>query len=294
MSMERGSLGLGFGRGVNTNGSANIMDYLVDQDIIASKSFGLTLGGNDTRAGSLILGGLDTKKFAGPLHKVPIADAPKWPFKFDEYRYYMEAEGVTFDDGAGNLTEAPGFTFMPQTIDEMSYLPNNVVATIAKAFGVRNTTSLDDEWYLIDCSWRDRVEGSLSLNFAGFSVSIPYREFVTQRDIVNRLEDECYISAIPRSERHQGTWYLGHSFLRSVYAVFDQDEKAVWLAQYQDCGSELVKFEGGSDVRGQCEGSGSNGSGSGNQDSDKGNDGAKAGMAAGAVVLAVVVSLLSA
>lgn len=271
-SMQFGTLGLGFGKGVNTNASS-MMDNLAAQGVIDTKAFAISLGRNTTDDGALILGGVDTKKFAGPLHRIPIADPPTYPFDYDEYRYWLQLDNATLTDGEGNATTVPGFAFMPQTIDHISYLPGPVVASIAAAFGVYNTSMDVTDWYIVDCRWRDAVNGSLALNFPTLTVEIPYREFIIQNDIRDGMEDECYITAIPRSEEdEQGLWYLGHPFLRAVHAVFDQDDKAVWLAEYQDCGSEVVAFAKGEDVEGKCEGRGSGGNGSGS-DGDGGDEG---------------------
>jgi hypothetical protein len=87
-TVHYGSLGLGFGKGVNSNQS-NVVDELVSQGVTKAKAFGLALGTNDgPNEGSLTLGGVDSKKFSGALQRVPIIDPPKYPFKYSEYRYY--------------------------------------------------------------------------------------------------------------------------------------------------------------------------------------------------------------
>lgn len=81
-----GSLGLGFGKGVNSNDS-NVVDELVLQGVTQAKAFGLALGTNNgINDGSLVLGGIDTKKFSGALQRVPVIDPPKFPFEYSEYR----------------------------------------------------------------------------------------------------------------------------------------------------------------------------------------------------------------
>lgn len=69
--MDRfGALGLGFGKGVNSNRS-NIVDELVAQGITRTKAFSLALGPYHSEEGSLILGGVDTKKSSGSLQRMP-------------------------------------------------------------------------------------------------------------------------------------------------------------------------------------------------------------------------------
>ena len=85
--LETGALGLGWGRGVNSNFSS-IVDELVDQGVVQTKAFGLALGDKDgLEGGSLVLGGVDTKKFSGALQKVSVVAAPVNKKYYSEYRY---------------------------------------------------------------------------------------------------------------------------------------------------------------------------------------------------------------
>lgn len=80
---QYGVLGLGFGKGVNSKNSS-IIDELVDQNIIESKAFSLAPGPYGSKEGSLILGGIDTKKFSGSLERRPVVDAPEFTFQFNQ------------------------------------------------------------------------------------------------------------------------------------------------------------------------------------------------------------------
>jgi hypothetical protein len=71
---------------VNTNSSSSIIDELVAQGISQTKAFSLALGTDGINEGSLIFGGVDTKKFSGALQKVPIVDPPKSPIGYNDYR----------------------------------------------------------------------------------------------------------------------------------------------------------------------------------------------------------------
>lgn len=114
---ENGALGLGWGRGVNSNYST-IVDELVDQGVMETKAFSLALGDKDgLEGGSLVLGGVDTKKFSGALQKVPVIDPPTYPFKYSEYRYgpiqrasllmiRIRADPLTMDVATGRMSTA--------------------------------------------------------------------------------------------------------------------------------------------------------------------------------------------
>ncbi|KAH8592299.1 aspartic peptidase domain-containing protein [Bisporella sp. PMI_857] len=262
-TIQYGSLGLGFGKGINSNHS-NIIDELQGQGITKTKAFSLTLDQNDIDKGSLIFGGVDTKKFGGALQKRPIQPAPDKRSSFDEYRYWFNVDNVTLNNpDVGSTTTVPGFTAMPQTINAHSYLPTKIVQTVASAFLIHNISddSYGSDWYVINCEWRNWVNGSLDLQFGNLNISIPYRELVIRQDGISDVETpECYIGVLPRDEGElgDGIWYLGHAFLRKAYAVFDQESKSVWLAKKEDCGSEVVEIgtEDGAiaSITGQCAG----------------------------------------
>lgn len=152
---------------------------------------------------------------------------------------------MTLRGPEGNESAFPGFKMMVHSNDELSYLPTDVVNTIAKAFGIYNTSDAFDEWYLVPCRQAREVQGSLDLQFGGLNVSIPYRDLVYGSTLVHETPyEECVLSVMPwdrtrKAESQIDFYYLGHSFLRAVYAVFDQDGRSVWLARRHDCGSDV-------------------------------------------------------
>jgi aspartyl protease len=238
--------------------------------------------------GSLVLGGVDTKKFSGTLTKVPVVDAPPGAEDYQLSQYWMTVDGATLDNGTGGRTTISGFKVAPASTSPFSYLPSDIV--VAEAFGVGNWT--DPEWAVVPCSRADGVKGSLELDFAGFTASIPYSEFIQPLEGTNPKGD-CLINV--QQMEFGGpfpVWYLGNTFLRSVYAVFDQENMAVWMAKSADCGSEPVAFKG-SDVKGQCEGSPIGGASSNTQGGSSGNDGGSAGSRLGAGTVLMVGAALT-
>ncbi|KAK6077426.1 secreted aspartic proteinase [Seiridium cupressi] len=242
-----GSLGLGFGQGVNSNRS-NVVDELVSQGATQAKAFGLSLGTNNgPNEGSLVLGGIDTKKFSGALQRVPVIDPPTYPFDYSEY----------------------------------SYLPLDIVNEVAAAYSIRNTSDWMNEWYIIPCRYRDIVQGSVDLHFGALNVSIPYSDFIISSQMLEEIDYttapvKCYLSIFPWDENFREEvdfYYLGHTFLRAVYAVYDQDNRAVWLANRNDCGSDIkgiTKDESSiSGVKGQCNGPGLDASSNSTSSADK-------------------------
>lgn len=180
----------------------------------------------------------------------------------------MNVDKLTLRGIAGNETSFPGFKVMTHSMDEVSYLPLDIVNEVAVAYGIHNTSDWANDWYKIPCRYRDIVTGFLDLQFGALNVSIPYSDFIVSSTMLDQIQYEtarevCYLSIFPWDDHHINKvdfYYLGHSFLRAVYAVYDQDNRAVWLANRNDCGSDIQKItkeeSSISGAKGQCDGPG--------------------------------------
>jgi aspartyl protease len=251
-----GFLGLGFSvnESVTHDHATGILDALTAQGLIGARAFGITFGdGSDSP--SLVLGGVDTKKFSGPLAKVPLIDPPEGvsDVLMQDF-HWLNVESAVLDSGNGSRSRLDGFKVTTSSTLAYSDLPDDIVVTVGEALGVTNWT--DPAWRTVPCSRGDTVNGSLELEFSGFTATIPYRDLLYPDNHPDAKEGDCYITVQPSWDLTEGPpeYHLGSTFLRAMYAVFDQDNKAVWLAKYEDCGSEEVAFSNGEDVRGQCNG----------------------------------------
>lgn len=66
-------MGLSFGEGVNTP-YGTVVDELADQNVTETRAFSVALGTKDEPTGSGVIsfGGIDTMKFSGDLHTMPV------------------------------------------------------------------------------------------------------------------------------------------------------------------------------------------------------------------------------
>jgi hypothetical protein len=73
VDLTTGIMGLSFGEGINTP-YATVVDVLADQNITETRAFGVALGTKDepTGTGVISFGAVDTKKFSGDLHTMPV------------------------------------------------------------------------------------------------------------------------------------------------------------------------------------------------------------------------------
>ena len=74
-----------------------VLDQLAQQNFIKSRAFSMDLRPVGDERGSVIFGGIDTKKFTGPLHKLPIVPASQSPDKYT--RYVPETSTSPFRSG---------------------------------------------------------------------------------------------------------------------------------------------------------------------------------------------------
>ncbi|RYP89167.1 hypothetical protein DL770_004539 [Monosporascus sp. CRB-9-2] len=209
---QLGVLGLGFGKGVNSN-SSNIIDELVDQGLIQTRAFSLTLGSLRSEEGSLILGGVDTKKFSGPLQRLPVVDPPDFRFDYHQTqapRYWITIGEATAHQADENMTTFPSFKAMQHSNVELSWLPPDLVNTIAVHFGITRTEGDYYDWYIVPCGYKN-MTGSLDLKFGDLAVSVPYGDLIIQDDAISEyLEGECYLSVMPRNVTDDGEiFWLG-------------------------------------------------------------------------------------
>ena len=220
-----------------------VLDTMVAQGLIKSRAFSLDLRGVDNPTGSIIFGGIDTGKFIGNLVKLPMLPASQTPL--GAYRYYvtMTGIGVTLPDGQ---VIRSGETTVPVFLDSggtMSQLPPAIVQALASVFADAVLTR--DGFWLVPCDVSE-LPGSIDFYFAGKTIRVPLNDFIWE------LDGTCVLGVLGSEDEY----VLGDTFLRAAYAVFDQDNQEIHLAQAANCGTNLVAIGSGPNAvpssRGLC------------------------------------------
>ncbi|CAI4211005.1 unnamed protein product [Parascedosporium putredinis] len=212
--MSHGILGLSFGNGLNLDYN-NFVDELFEQN------------------GLLTFGGLDTKKYSGKLHTEQILGPQN---QEDLYRFWVTLNKIGLTDGGGNsktyLDEDLAVFF--DTGATLSYLPEAVVTALAKDLDAEYRSDYD--LYLVPCG----QDGSVDFTFGNTTINVSLHEFIWE------LRDgTCAMGAMVEQS---GSYILGASFLRSVYAVFDLQSPAIHFAAYANCGSNLQEVPAGTNA----------------------------------------------
>lgn len=196
----------------------SIFDNLAEQGLIESRAFGMDLRGFHTDSGkpsippppkmldagvltatgAVIFGGLDTKKFTGPLKKLPVVDPADAPEPVT--RWWVSLDGITVDDGESSpvkvfdAEEGEGQVVLVDSGYTLSALPTDIFQELVKAFPDAKPTS--DGLYEVGC--KDEGEGGVvSFRFGDMTVEVPYYEFVWKSPID---EDVCLLGAFEDSE----------------------------------------------------------------------------------------------
>jgi hypothetical protein len=247
-----GILGLGYGNGAVAKYD-NFVDNLQKQGVTRTRAYGVALGSKDEGGGVISFGAADSAKYAGRLAALPILPTDKAPDGVPRFWVDMKSMGLTQAGDSRKSIKPKAQKFagssMPVFFDTgatLTLLPPALAAAIAAEFGA---SELDEHgFYAIDCAYMAR-EGSVDFEFEGVTIKVPYQEIIRH---VMSSPPSCYLGIMP-SKKYA---LLGDTFMRSAYAVFDQDSDTVFLAQYQNCGSNLKTISRPSDIQrmvGSCE-----------------------------------------
>ncbi|EEY15900.1 candidapepsin-1 [Verticillium alfalfae VaMs.102] len=261
--LTMGILGLSFGDGINMQ-YPSVVDEMVNQNVTRTHAFGVALGTKDEPTGSGVIsfGGVDTKKFSGDLHTMPIL-GPQNGERLRRYWVQMDSVGLSTPGSDSSSYRNSSLPVFFDTGATLSYLPSGLIADIASDLGGRMDTSVN--LYIVPCN----MEGSIDFTFDGYTVKVPLEEFIWDVG-----QNTCVLGA---DSADDGSYILGDSFLRSVYTVFDMDTPALHFAPYVNCGTNLQMIPAGANetqkFTGECDASEGNTGSSGNSNSGGGSNG---------------------
>ncbi|KAF7938755.1 uncharacterized protein EAE98_001093 [Botrytis deweyae] len=235
--MFAGIMGVSWGLGLGT-GYYNIIDQLALQGLTKTRAFAIDLGNVDTASGSIIFGGLDTKKYYGSLIKNPIIPFYQSPDGYPRYWINMTYFGITFPGQLPTNLTSTGYA-KPVIVDSgstLSYLPPSLVNAMLPYFP--GWVSKGGGLYTIPCSFRN-IAGTMDFGFAGQIIRIQLAQFIWFNGAT------CYGPIANAAEKTDVI--LGDTFMRGAYVVFDQDNANVHIAQAASCGSNIVPITSGTD-----------------------------------------------
>ena len=202
---------LGIGHGLNvTIPYRNFVDELAAQKVTQTKAFSLALGSKREEEGVIIFGGLDTRKFAGPLATLPILPAAEAPDRVPRYWVQMDALALTPPSGRRKTYANTSMAVFLDSGATLTLLPTRLADAVAADFGARGTDL--NGFYSVDCALT-AMAGSVDFEFPGVNISVPYSEMI--REIPSALGSVCYLGITPSDD----FVLLGDTMLRSAYGT---------------------------------------------------------------------------
>ncbi|CDK26810.1 unnamed protein product [Kuraishia capsulata CBS 1993] len=238
----------GLGLGAPSGSSTSFLKAMVEEGYINSSSYSLSLNGINASYAELILGGLDSDRFIGPLVEfdyIPILDTGE-TFGFAWSNDYpvipLTGLGVTSSSGK-SLTFSRSFTDgftsgsypRPALLDSRllySFLPYSTLIEIAVQVNAYYSSDLDT--WLVNCNVSRT--GFLDFHFGNLTVMIPLVELLYEAyDNNNTLlrfqngDTACSLAILP--DYYTGYTVLGTPFLRSIYMAVDVDSRKIAMGQ---------------------------------------------------------------
>ncbi|KAK1760136.1 aspartic peptidase domain-containing protein, partial [Echria macrotheca] len=242
--MVSGIFGAAYGVGYNQNYSSFI-DEIYNQGLVLDKDFSVSLGSvGEEEAGEVVFGGIDLKKFVGPLQGIPLSSQLSRQAD-GYYRYWINVTAISVTR-PGSCLSVPvtnsSFSerFLPDTGTTMTYLPEEVFYNLLSYFP--DAEPVPSYGYVLNCAHLYDEGGYVSFTFDGITIHVPWNQFIFQVPPIFRDEKDviCILGAVPTD----AFFILGDTFLRGAYALFRQQEHKVYLAQYSDCGTHVVSSHG--------------------------------------------------
>ncbi|KAH6887104.1 aspartic peptidase domain-containing protein [Thelonectria olida] len=233
-----GIMGAGPDLGGWNNDYPLLIDSLAQQGFTNSRAFSLDIRSLESSRGSVIFGGIDTRKYSGHLEKRPIVPADSSPD--GNTRYWVNVDGIALSLGDGSkktiFSEVNGLTVLLDSGYTLSALPGPIFQPLVDNFPTAKPIQ-GTRYYEVDCSVGD-TEGTLDYTFGETVIKVPYNDFIWH--LSGGL---CVLGAFQDDEFP----VLGDTFLRAAYVVYDWDNENIHLANNEDCGSNLVAIGTGPD-----------------------------------------------
>ncbi|KOS21279.1 putative aspartic-type endopeptidase opsB [Escovopsis weberi] len=224
-----------------------VIDTMAQQGLIQSRAFSLDIREFGSSRGSVIFGGIDTKKFSGPLEKRPIIPAKESPDGYTRYWVYLDGISLHTEDGydVSVFNKTNGQPVLLDSGYTISALPGPIFNEILDAFPSAKEDGTTGE-YFVDCKVA-KSEGSINFQFGKTLIKVAYVDFIWHLD-----DGTCKLGVFKDDEFP----VLGDTFMRAAYIVYDWDNQNIHLANNEDCGSNLVPIGKGPDavpsVVGEC------------------------------------------
>jgi hypothetical protein len=201
-----GILGMSMSQGA----SDNFLKVLADSKKLDKNIFGIHLnrasdGSND---GEIKFGSTNSDKYTGNITYNPVTSQDgDWAIQIDDMAYDGKKSGA--GGVLSYLDTGTSFVFGPPGLTKKIH---DVIPGSASSDGLTYTVPCDSN-------------KSLTFTFSGVDYQLSPKDWISPKDNSGKCTSNIY-----GHEVVEGSWLMGDTFLKNVYAVFDKDEKRIGFA----------------------------------------------------------------
>jgi hypothetical protein len=221
---------------------ANLPKAMANKGLIQSNAYSLWLNDLEANTGSILFGGVNTKKYHGTLQTVPIQKVRGLYAEF-----IIALTGIALKNSSGTTTYSQSIPVgvLLDSGSSLTYLPDDVVNDIYNDLGV--TYESESGVGYIECS-KGTKDSSINYTFSSATINVGLNELVI--DVGNFYfrngKRACVFGIVPAGH---STSVLGDTFLRSAYVVYDLANNEISLANtnFNSDGNDISEIGTGTD-----------------------------------------------
>lgn len=203
---------------------ANLPKAMVNKGVIQSNAYSLWLNDLDANTGSILFGGVNSKKYHGALQTVPVQ---KVGGQYSEFIIALTKVSLTNSSSENTYSSSsiPAGVLLDSG-SSLTYLPDALVQEIYDDLGVSYES--DSGIGYVECSMADE-DITLSYTFSSPTINVGINEMIIDAgDLYFRNgKRACIFGIVPAGS---STAVLGDTFLRSAYVVYDLANNEISLA----------------------------------------------------------------
>ncbi|KAI8964640.1 acid protease [Daldinia sp. FL1419] len=226
----------------------NLPVVMQKQGLIATNAYSLWLNDLDASTGSILFGGIDTKKYQGDLTRINIYKDSRSGI-FSSFTVALTSVGASSSSGTDTLSSEFPIPVVLDSGTTLSYLPTDLAEQMWQEVGAEYDG--DFSVPLIPCSMKNS-QGHFSFGFGGSGgpvINVAMDELVLPLTSSGKSfaladgESACQFG-VQNFSSSSSSFLLGDTFLRSAYVVYDLVNNEVALAptDFNSTTSNVVAF----------------------------------------------------
>ncbi|XP_072002796.1 cathepsin E-like [Engystomops pustulosus] len=212
-----GVLGLGYPSLAVAN-AVPVFDQIMKQHLVNKPIFSFHLNKDDNfeYGGELILGGIDSSLYKGPIHWIPLTDKSYWQIRLDNIKVHGK---VAFCPNGCEAIVDSGTSLITGPSDDIKKLQKLIGAT-PLVFGE----------YTIDCSHISNLP-TVTFTIGKRDYTISPEQYVLKEHRQKSVQCLSGFQPMDLATKSGQLWILGDIFMSKFYSIFDRENDRVGLAK---------------------------------------------------------------